>query len=69
MIQSLETQKEQLVAQIRKMEGEQEQREKYIVGIERQIRQLKDDSDRVKTDSQQNDQQTYKKVRELERDM
>lgn len=68
-VQNLEGQKEQLVEQIQALEAKDEKRELYIGGLEKQVRQLKEESDRLKVDSNQIDRDTYLQIRELERDL
>lgn len=53
----------------RELKSKEEDREKYIKGIEKQMRQLEEESLRVKNDSSKQDRDTLGRIKELERDM
>jgi len=46
-----------------------EKREQYINGLEKEIRGIKEENDKLRSNNHQNDRGAYLKMQELERDL
>ena len=55
--------------QIREMEDKELKREGYIKGIEKQLRQVQEEKDKIENQIDQYDREIYSKMKELEGQM
>lgn len=68
-VKSAEEQREMMQSQVKLLEAQAEKREQYITGIERDLRQAKEENERIQTDTNQSNKDTLMKIKELERDV
>jgi hypothetical protein len=65
----IESEKEEIRQRVRILEDKESKREVYITGLEKEIRGLKEDNERLRSNNHQNDRDAYLKMQELERDL
>ncbi len=58
-----------LLRQIKDLEEKDEKREDYIKGIEKQLRHITEENEKMQSDATKYDREIYIKMRELERDL
>ena len=55
--------------QVKDMEDKEEKRETYIKGIEKQLRQVSEENEKLKAEAAKYDREIYSKMKELEQQM
>ena len=65
----MEGQREQLLNKIKQLEQKDEKRELYITGLEKEVRTIKEENDRLRSNANHNDRESYLRLQDLERDL
>ena len=68
-VTQIEGQRDQLLSKIKQLEQKDEKRELYISGLEKEVRTLKEENDRMRSNANHNDRESYLKLQDLERDL
>lgn len=57
------------MGRVKQLEAKESEREKYIMSLEKQLRSVTDENERMKADSNHNDKTLQTRIKEVERDL